>query len=129
MGTIWSGFKRTTNLISGSLQAAECFEKVLKAYPNNYKTMKILGSIYAQSDHPDKQELAKKHLKKVNLIISNNYLIFRFCPYVNPPTHWDFIEPTSRLNIGITATNKWSYWGMINDFFGILLFGILYWKN
>ncbi|XP_078483653.1 RNA polymerase-associated protein CTR9 homolog isoform X2 [Ciona intestinalis] len=46
-------------------RAAECFEKVLKAYPNNYETMKILGSIYTQSDHPDKQDLAKKHLRKV----------------------------------------------------------------
>ncbi|XP_076802913.1 RNA polymerase-associated protein CTR9 homolog isoform X1 [Clavelina lepadiformis] len=46
-------------------RAAECFEKVLKAYPNNYETMKILGSLYAQSDHPDKQDLAKKHLKRV----------------------------------------------------------------
>lgn len=46
-------------------RAAECFEKVLKAYPNNYETMKILGSLYAQSEDPDKQEAAKKHLKKV----------------------------------------------------------------
>uniref|UniRef100_H2YEL2 Uncharacterized protein n=1 Tax=Ciona savignyi TaxID=51511 RepID=H2YEL2_CIOSA len=43
-----------------------CFEKVLKAYPNNYETMKILGSLYTQSDHPDKQDLAKKHLRKVS---------------------------------------------------------------
>lgn len=46
-------------------RAAECFEKVLKTYPNNYETMKILGSLYAQADSPDKQELARKHLKKV----------------------------------------------------------------
>uniref|UniRef100_A0A671PTI0 RNA polymerase-associated protein CTR9 homolog n=1 Tax=Sinocyclocheilus anshuiensis TaxID=1608454 RepID=A0A671PTI0_9TELE len=29
--------------------AAQCFEKVLKAYPNNYETMKILGSLYCYS--------------------------------------------------------------------------------
>jgi len=46
-------------------KAAECFEKVLKAYPNNYETMKILGSLYAQSEDFEKQEAAKKHLKKV----------------------------------------------------------------
>ena len=46
-------------------QAAECFEKVLKVYPDNYETMKILGSLYAQSEDVAKQEIAKTHLKKV----------------------------------------------------------------
>ncbi|XP_062869017.1 RNA polymerase-associated protein CTR9 homolog isoform X2 [Trichomycterus rosablanca] len=45
--------------------AAQCFEKVLKAYPNNYETMKILGSLYATSDDQEKREIAKGHLKKV----------------------------------------------------------------
>ncbi|KAK5873996.1 hypothetical protein PBY51_018987 [Eleginops maclovinus] len=45
--------------------AAQCFEKVLKAYPNNYETMKILGSLYATSDDQDKRDIAKGHLKKV----------------------------------------------------------------
>uniref|UniRef100_A0AAR2LPY2 RNA polymerase-associated protein CTR9 homolog n=1 Tax=Pygocentrus nattereri TaxID=42514 RepID=A0AAR2LPY2_PYGNA len=45
--------------------AAQCFEKVLKAYPNNYETMKILGSLYAASDDQDKRDIAKGHLKKV----------------------------------------------------------------
>ncbi|XP_060694971.1 RNA polymerase-associated protein CTR9 homolog [Hemiscyllium ocellatum] len=45
--------------------AAQCFEKVLKAYPNNYETMKILGSLYATSDEQEKREVAKGHLKKV----------------------------------------------------------------
>ena len=45
--------------------AAMCFEKVLKANPANYETMKILGSLYAQSDDPEKLNQAKSHLKKV----------------------------------------------------------------
>ena len=39
--------------------AAQCFEKVLKAYPNNYETMKILGSLYATSDDQEKRDIAK----------------------------------------------------------------------
>ncbi|XP_006642561.2 RNA polymerase-associated protein CTR9 homolog [Lepisosteus oculatus] len=45
--------------------AAQCFEKVLKAYPNNYETMKILGSLYAASEDQEKRDIAKGHLKKV----------------------------------------------------------------
>lgn len=45
--------------------AAQCFEKVLKAQPNNYETMKILGSLYASSDNEEKRNIAKVHLKKV----------------------------------------------------------------
>ncbi|XP_053247203.1 RNA polymerase-associated protein CTR9 homolog [Podarcis raffonei] len=45
--------------------ASQCFEKVLKAYPNNYETMKILGSLYAASEDQDKRDTAKGHLKKV----------------------------------------------------------------
>ncbi|XP_048828689.1 RNA polymerase-associated protein CTR9 homolog [Brienomyrus brachyistius] len=45
--------------------AAQCFEKVLKAYPNNYETMKILGSLYATLDDQEKRDVAKGHLKKV----------------------------------------------------------------
>ena len=45
--------------------AAQCFEKVLKAQPGNYETMKILGSLYATSDNEEKREIAKSHLKKV----------------------------------------------------------------
>lgn len=39
--------------------AAQCFEKALKAYPNNYETMKILGSLYATSDDQEKRDIAK----------------------------------------------------------------------
>ncbi len=46
-------------------QAAQCFEKVLKAQPGNYETMKILGSLYSSSDDPDKLNTARQHLKKV----------------------------------------------------------------
>ena len=45
--------------------AAQCFEKVLKAQPGNYETMKILGSLYANSDNEEKRNVAKAHLKKV----------------------------------------------------------------
>ncbi|XP_066276427.1 RNA polymerase-associated protein CTR9 homolog isoform X1 [Branchiostoma lanceolatum] len=45
--------------------AAQCFEKVLKHFPNNYETMKILGSLYAQSSDQEKRDIAKQHLKKV----------------------------------------------------------------
>lgn len=46
-------------------QAAQCFEKVLKAQPGNYETMKILGSLYASSSSQSKRDIAKNHLKKV----------------------------------------------------------------
>jgi RNA polymerase-associated protein CTR9 len=45
--------------------AAQCFEKVLKSHPNNYETMKILGSLYAQSPNQAKRDNAKQFLKKV----------------------------------------------------------------
>ncbi|XP_035231695.1 RNA polymerase-associated protein CTR9 homolog, partial [Stegodyphus dumicola] len=45
--------------------AAQCFEKVLKAQPGNYETMKILGSLYAHSPSQSKRDQAKAHLKKV----------------------------------------------------------------
>ncbi|CAH3158758.1 unnamed protein product [Porites lobata] len=45
--------------------AAQCFEKVLKATPGNYETLKILGSLYSTSTDLDKRETAKNHLKKV----------------------------------------------------------------
>ncbi|XP_013407912.1 RNA polymerase-associated protein CTR9 homolog, partial [Lingula anatina] len=45
--------------------ASQCFEKVLKAQPGNYETMKILGSLYANSTQQEKRDIAKQHLKKV----------------------------------------------------------------
>lgn len=48
-----------------SENAAQCFEKVLKAQPGNYETMKILGSLYASSSSQSKRDIAKSHLKKV----------------------------------------------------------------
>ena len=45
--------------------AAQCFERVLKAQPGNYETMRILGALYASSDNDEKREIAKSHLKKV----------------------------------------------------------------
>jgi hypothetical protein len=43
-------------------KATQCFEKVLKAQPGNYETMKILGSLYANSDDAEKLFLAKVSL-------------------------------------------------------------------
>lgn len=40
-------------------QAAQCFEKVLKAMPGNYETLKILGSLYSTSSDLEKRETAK----------------------------------------------------------------------
>ncbi|XP_041472175.1 RNA polymerase-associated protein CTR9 homolog isoform X1 [Lytechinus variegatus] len=45
--------------------ASQCFEKVLKAQPGNYETMKILGSLYSNSRDEEKREIAKGHLQKV----------------------------------------------------------------
>ncbi len=54
---------KCTPLVSN--QAAQCFEKVLKAQPGNYETMKILGSLYVTSSDETKRETAKGHLQKV----------------------------------------------------------------
>lgn len=45
--------------------AAQCFEKVLKAQSGNYETMKILGSLYANHAEQEKRDIAKQHMKKV----------------------------------------------------------------
>ena len=53
-------------------QASQCFEKVLKHQPNNYETMKILGSLYSSSSEADKRELAKVSfiiVKRLSLVI------------------------------------------------------------
>ncbi|KAK4473001.1 hypothetical protein MN116_002727 [Schistosoma mekongi] len=41
------------------------FERVLKDNPNNYETLKILGSLYAQSNKPDKRTQSKHLFKQV----------------------------------------------------------------
>ena len=46
-------------------QAIQCFEKVLASQPNNYETMKILGSLYANSKVASQLVEAKKLLEKV----------------------------------------------------------------
>ncbi|KAA0194226.1 RNA polymerase-associated protein CTR9, partial [Fasciolopsis buskii] len=45
--------------------AAVSFERVLKDHPTNYETLKILGSLYAQSTKPDKRAHAKQLFKQV----------------------------------------------------------------
>lgn len=42
-----------------SIQASQCFEKVLKAQANNYEAMKILGSLYSNSAEQGKKDTAK----------------------------------------------------------------------
>ncbi|KAA3676187.1 RNA polymerase-associated protein CTR9, partial [Paragonimus westermani] len=45
--------------------AAVSFERVLKDHPTNYETLKILGSLYSQSNKPDKRAHAKQLFKQV----------------------------------------------------------------
>ncbi|GAA52741.1 RNA polymerase-associated protein CTR9 homolog [Clonorchis sinensis] len=45
--------------------AAVSFERVLKDHPTNYETLKILGSLYSQSNKPDKRAQAKQLFKQV----------------------------------------------------------------
>lgn len=54
--------------------ASQCFEKVLKAYPNNYETMKILGSLYAASEDQEKRDIAKVHVFKILAIFCYLFL-------------------------------------------------------
>ncbi|XP_065646926.1 RNA polymerase-associated protein CTR9 homolog isoform X3 [Hydra vulgaris] len=61
----WFGLGQMYIARGDTVNASQCFEKVLKHQPNNYETMKILGSLYSSSSEPEKRELAKKHLKKV----------------------------------------------------------------
>lgn len=46
-------------------KAQECFEKVHKEYPDNYETLKILGSLYGRSEHPKNREKGATFLRKV----------------------------------------------------------------
>ncbi|CBY09563.1 unnamed protein product [Oikopleura dioica] len=46
-------------------QAIILFEKILKEYPNEHDTMKVLGHLYANSTDPEKCAMAKTHLEKV----------------------------------------------------------------
>ena len=46
-------------------QAIILFEKILKEYPNEHDTMKVLGHLYANSVDPEKCSMAKTHLEKV----------------------------------------------------------------
>ena len=47
--------------------AAQSFEKVLLKQPDNYETMKILGSLYSGSEDTAKREKAKQYLAKVSM--------------------------------------------------------------
>lgn len=54
--------------------ASQCFEKVLKIHQGNYETMKILGSLYAQSSNQTKKDQAKAYLKKVTEQCPGNFV-------------------------------------------------------
>jgi len=61
----WFGLGQMYIARGDNVNAAQCFEKVLKHQPTNYETMKILGSLYSTSTEPEKRDTAKNHLKKV----------------------------------------------------------------
>jgi RNA polymerase-associated protein CTR9 len=45
-------------------QAIECFEKVLKEYPEDYETLKVLGSIYTRWQGPVEDDKIKESQRK-----------------------------------------------------------------
>ena len=65
-------------------QAAQCFEKVLKAQGNNYETMKILGSLYANSPDQSKKDIAKVNplkIQKIWIPANNAVIVLNFEHY------------------------------------------------
>lgn len=46
-------------------KASECFERVLRVQPDNYETLRILGSLYGQSDASKKRAKAQTYLTRV----------------------------------------------------------------
>eukprot|EP01135_Chromosphaera_perkinsii_P005243 Nk52_evm12s327 gene=Nk52_evmTU12s327 len=54
-------------------KAIECLEKVLASNPDNYESLKILGSVYANSSKTSHQEKAVKYLKKVIDMVKYDY--------------------------------------------------------
>ena len=87
------------------LQAAQCFEKVLKAQPTNYETMKILGSLYATYTEPEKREIAK-----VNWLLHSrlNMEIFRFSSLV--------IITSTLLGYIVLHVSKYPVWQFKTNF-------------
>lgn len=49
--------------------ASQCFEKVLKANPKNYETLKILGSLYAASEDQEKRDIAKVSFASASIML------------------------------------------------------------
>ena len=56
--------------------AVQCFERVIKAQPGNYETMKVLGSLYAVSSSQSKRDIAKTYFIKVFIYIMLTYYFF-----------------------------------------------------
>ncbi|KAK0417353.1 hypothetical protein QR680_012959 [Steinernema hermaphroditum] len=48
--------------------AISCFEKVLKAFPNNYETLKIIGSLYAHHPSPKPGENEQRRAKAIECL-------------------------------------------------------------
>ena len=46
-------------------QAILNFEKILKEYPNEHDTMRLLGHLYSESSDREKVKIAKTYLEKV----------------------------------------------------------------
>ena len=53
--------------------AIRCFEQVLTSYPEDYDTIKILGSLYANSNCKDTQNHAKTLLTEATQIDSSDH--------------------------------------------------------
>lgn len=75
--------------------AAQCFEKVLKAYPNNYETMKILGSLYAASDDQEKRDIAKVCILTGLFHHSCNYTVCIILKFADLTVHLSLLRSTS----------------------------------
>ena len=78
--------------------AAQCFERVLKAQPGNYETMRILGALYANSDNEEKREIAKSHLKKVTDHFNDDVEAWVELAQILAQTDWQ-----ASLNANMTA--------------------------
>ncbi|KAK0406995.1 hypothetical protein QR680_018937 [Steinernema hermaphroditum] len=54
--------------------AISCFEKMLKAFPNNYETLKIIGSLYAHHPSPKPGENEQRRAKAIECLKKVVYL-------------------------------------------------------
>ncbi|VDN57955.1 unnamed protein product [Dracunculus medinensis] len=86
--------------------AISCFEKVLKLYPTNYDTLKMLGSLYAHSE-PANQKERNERRDKARSILKK---VMEMCPDdVEALIDWaqlvENIDPQRSLDAYIKASN------------------------